>query len=360
MCSRWGARRVPPRASSHVPTAMPRTAALLRDCGRDSPRERGARRRQSRGSGCGACGRPGSGPARSPDALGAGRCGDGGGGRTGGGAARSGRRDQRTAPPAERHPGRPHARAAGGHRHHLRGAAECHRRRGGLCLKSGNASILRGGSEAIHCNQAIAALVHEGLASAGLPGSVVQVIATTDRAVVGHLIRMREFVDVIVPRGGKGLVARLLAEARVPMIQHLDGNCHVYVDDDADPEQALRIVENAKTQRYGTCNTAESLLLARSVVGRLLPPVAAMLTRKGVEIRGCPETMAPHQRGEGGKRGGLRQRVPGADHLGQGGRRHRRRRSSTSITTARIIPTPSSPRITARRCASCAKSIRLR
>ncbi len=161
-----------------------------------------------------------------------------------------------------------------------------------LCLKSGNASILRGGSEAIHCNQAIAALVHEGLASAGLPGSVVQVISTTDRAVVGHLIRMREHVDVIVPRGGKGLVARLLAEARVPMIQHLDGNCHVYVDDEADLGQALRIVENAKTQRYGTCNTAESLLVARAVAGRLLPPIAAMLTRKGVEIRGCPETRA--------------------------------------------------------------------
>lgn len=161
-----------------------------------------------------------------------------------------------------------------------------------LCLKSGNASILRGGSEAIHCNQAIAALVHEGLASAGLPGSVVQVISTTDRAVVGHLIRMREHVDVIVPRGGKGLVARLLAEARVPMIQHLDGNCHVYVDDEADLGQALRIVENAKTQRYGTCNTAESLLVARAVAGRLLPPIAAMLTRKGVQIRGCPETRA--------------------------------------------------------------------
>jgi len=161
-----------------------------------------------------------------------------------------------------------------------------------LCLKSGNASILRGGSEAIRCNQAIAALVHQGLASAGLPASVVQVIATTDRAAVGHLIRMREFVDVIVPRGGKGLISRLLAEARVPMIQHLDGNCHVYVDDDADAEKALRIVENAKTQRYGTCNTAESLLVARSVAARLLPPIAAMLTQKGVEIRGCPETVA--------------------------------------------------------------------
>ncbi|HOG02565.1 MAG TPA: glutamate-5-semialdehyde dehydrogenase [Accumulibacter sp.] len=160
-----------------------------------------------------------------------------------------------------------------------------------LCLKSGNASILRGGSEAIRCNQAIAALVQEGLASAGLPATAVQVIETTDRAAVGHLIRMREFVDVIVPRGGKGLISRLLAEARVPMIQHLDGNCHVYLDADADPEKALQIVENAKTQRYGTCNTAESLLLARTVVPRLLPVIAAMLTRKGVEIRGCPETL---------------------------------------------------------------------
>ncbi|HNC52723.1 MAG TPA: glutamate-5-semialdehyde dehydrogenase [Accumulibacter sp.] len=160
-----------------------------------------------------------------------------------------------------------------------------------LCLKSGNASILRGGSEAIRCNRAIAALVHEGLASFGLPATAVQVIETTDRAAVGHLIRMREFVDVIVPRGGKGLISRLLAEARVPMIQHLDGNCHVYVDDDADAEKALRIVENAKTQRYGTCNTAESLLLARSQLARLMLPIAAMLTQKGVEIRGCPETV---------------------------------------------------------------------
>jgi glutamate-5-semialdehyde dehydrogenase len=161
-----------------------------------------------------------------------------------------------------------------------------------LCLKSGNAAILRGGSEALRCNQAIAALVHEGLASAGLPAHAVQVIGIPDRAVVGHLITLREFVDVIVPRGGKGLIARLLAEARVPMIQHLDGNCHVYVDDDADPEKALQIIENAKTQRYGTCNTAESLLVARSQADRLLLPIALMLNGKGVEIRGCPETVA--------------------------------------------------------------------
>ena len=161
-----------------------------------------------------------------------------------------------------------------------------------LCLKSGNASILRGGSEAIRSNRAIAALVQEGLASVGLPATAVQVLDTTDRAAVGHLIRMREHVDVIVPRGGKGLISRLLAECRVPMIQHLDGNCHVFIDADADPDKALRIVENAKTQRYGTCNTAESLLVARSLAGRLLPPLATMLTQKGVEIRGCPETLA--------------------------------------------------------------------
>ena len=161
-----------------------------------------------------------------------------------------------------------------------------------LCLKSGNAAILRGGSEAIRSNRAIAALVQEGLQAAGLPAECVQVIDTTDRAAVGALITMREFVDVIVPRGGKGLIARLLAESRVPMIQHLDGNCHVYVDDEADPAKALKIVENAKTQRYGTCNTAESLLVARPVAAAQLPAIAAMLTAKGVEIRGCEETRA--------------------------------------------------------------------
>ena len=161
-----------------------------------------------------------------------------------------------------------------------------------LCLKSGNAAILRGGSEAIRSNRAIAKLVQEGLLAAGLPADTVQVIDTTDRAAVGYLITLREFVDVIVPRGGKGLIARLLAEARVPMIQHLDGNCHVYIDDAADPEKALRIVDNAKTQRYGTCNTAESLLIARSIAATQLPLIASMLSSKGVEIRGCAETRA--------------------------------------------------------------------
>ena len=162
----------------------------------------------------------------------------------------------------------------------------------GLCIKSGNAAILRGGSEAIHCNQALAKLVHEGLAAAGLPTSAVQVVETTDRAAVGELITMKQYVDVIVPRGGKGLIERISNDARIPVIKHLDGNCHVYVDDDADFDKALRILENSKTQRLGTCNTAESLLVARSAAKVMLPKLADMLTSHGVEIRGCAETLA--------------------------------------------------------------------
>ena len=161
-----------------------------------------------------------------------------------------------------------------------------------LCLKSGNAVILRGGSEAIRCNRVIATLVQDALKTVGLPAHAVQVVDTTDRAAVGHLLTLRDYIDVIVPRGGKGLIARLLAESRVPMIQHLDGNCHVYLDDEADSAMAVKIVENAKTQRYGTCNTAESLLVARSRAADLLPAVATLLSAKGVEIRGCAETLA--------------------------------------------------------------------
>ena len=161
----------------------------------------------------------------------------------------------------------------------------------GLCLKSGNAAILRGGSEAIRCNRALAALVHEGLRAAGLPSEAVQVVDTTDRAAVGELVTMREFVDVIVPRGGKGLIERVSNEARIPVIKHLDGNCHVYVDDGADADKALAIVENAKTQRLGTCNTAESLLVARGIATTLLPRLGAMLAGKGVEMRCCAESL---------------------------------------------------------------------
>jgi len=162
----------------------------------------------------------------------------------------------------------------------------------GLCIKSGNATILRGGSEAIHCNQALAKLVHEGLAVADLPTSAVQVIETTDRAAVGELITMKAFVDVIVPRGGKGLIERITNEARVPVIKHLDGNCHIYVDDDADFDKALNVVINSKTQRLGTCNTAESLLIARSVAPMMLPKIAKVLLQHDIEIRGCEETCA--------------------------------------------------------------------
>lgn len=161
-----------------------------------------------------------------------------------------------------------------------------------LCLKSGNAAILRGGKEALHSNQAIAACVRQGLAAAGLPEAAVQVVETTDRAAVGQLITMPEFVDVIVPRGGKGLIERISREARVPVIKHLDGNCHVYVDDQADPAKALPIVENSKTQRFGTCNTTESLLVAEAVAASQLVPIARMLAAKEIEMRCCPQSLA--------------------------------------------------------------------
>ncbi len=162
----------------------------------------------------------------------------------------------------------------------------------GLCIKSGNAAILRGGSEAIHCNQALAKLVHEGLKKTGLPQEVVQVVETTDRAAVGELITMKDYVDVIVPRGGKGLIERIANDARIAVIKHLDGNCHVYVDRDADFEKALNIVDNSKTQRLGTCNTAESLLIDRAIAKDVLPKIAAVLINKSIEIRGCAETCA--------------------------------------------------------------------
>lgn len=155
-----------------------------------------------------------------------------------------------------------------------------------LCLKAGNAAILRGGSEAIRANQALAACVREGLTAVGLPESAVQVLETTDRAAVGHLISMPEYVDVIVPRGGKGLIERISQEARVPVIKHLDGVCHVYIDDEADPVKALRIADNAKTHRYGTCNTMETLLVHETIADLLLPQLADIYLSKGVELRG--------------------------------------------------------------------------
>ena len=159
-----------------------------------------------------------------------------------------------------------------------------------LCLKSGNATILRGGSEAIHSNQAIAACVRDGLRAAGLPSASVQVVETVDRAAVGELLRMSQYVDVIVPRGGKGLIERVSAESRIPVIKHLDGICHVYIDDQADSAKAIAVAINAKTHRYGVCNAMETLLVAEAIASDILPLLAAEYAAKGVELRGCERT----------------------------------------------------------------------
>ena len=159
-----------------------------------------------------------------------------------------------------------------------------------LCLKSGNATILRGGSESIRSNQAIAKCIKQGLLSAGLPETAVQVIATTDRAAVGELITMPKYVDVIVPRGGKGLIERISRDAKVAVIKHLDGICHVYIDDQSDREKAISVAFNAKTQRYGTCNTMETLLVHQAVAADILPELVAQYLSEGVELRGCEKT----------------------------------------------------------------------
>jgi glutamate-5-semialdehyde dehydrogenase len=161
-----------------------------------------------------------------------------------------------------------------------------------LSIKSGNACILRGGSEAIDSNKALARLVQQALEEAGLPPEAVQLVQTTDRAAVGHLIAMPEFVDVIIPRGGKGLIERISREAKVPVIKHLDGNCHTYVDDPCDLALALKVTDNAKTQKYSPCNATESLLVARGVAGAFLPRIGAAFAAKGVEMRVCPESKA--------------------------------------------------------------------
>ena len=159
-----------------------------------------------------------------------------------------------------------------------------------LCLKSGNATVLRGGSEAFHSNQAIAASIARGLEAAGLPAEAVQVLETTDRAAVGTMITMPQYIDVIIPRGGKGLIERISADARVPVIKHLHGVCHVYIDDEADPTKAFDVALNAKTQRYGTCNTMETLLVNSTVAPDILPRLADAYVKKGVELRGCDTT----------------------------------------------------------------------
>ena len=161
-----------------------------------------------------------------------------------------------------------------------------------LCLKAGNACILRGGSAAVRSNQAIALCVHEGLRAAGLPEDAVQVVETADRAAVGALLSMNEYVDIIVPRGGKDLIERVMRESRIPMIKHLDGVCHVYIDDRADPEKAVRIADNAKTQRYGVCNAMETLLVNERIASKVLPKLAKIYADKGVELRGDEKSRA--------------------------------------------------------------------
>jgi glutamate-5-semialdehyde dehydrogenase len=162
----------------------------------------------------------------------------------------------------------------------------------GLAIKSGNAAILRGGSEALHSNRALAALVQAALEDAGLPADAVQLVPTTDRAAVGHLITMPQFVDVIIPRGGKGLIERIAAEARVPVIKHLDGNCHVYVDEQVDLDLAVAVTDNAKTQKFSPCNAAESLLVHVAQAAAFLPRIGAVFAAKGVEMRSCPRAVA--------------------------------------------------------------------
>ncbi len=160
-----------------------------------------------------------------------------------------------------------------------------------LSIKSGNACILRGGSEAIDSNRALARLVQEALEEAGLPGDAVQLVQTTDREAVGHLIAMPKYVDVIIPRGGKGLIERISRDAKVPVIKHLDGNCHTYVDDPCDVAMAVKVADNAKTQKYSPCNASEGLLVARGVAAEFLPQIGVVYAAKGVEMRGCPEAL---------------------------------------------------------------------
>jgi glutamate-5-semialdehyde dehydrogenase len=161
-----------------------------------------------------------------------------------------------------------------------------------LCLKSGNACILRGGSEAIHSNAAIARAIERGLVAAGLPATAVQVVATTDRAAVGALLKLKQYVDVLVPRGGRSLIERVSAESTIPVIKHLDGVCHVYIDDAADLEMAVAIAVNSKTEKYAVCNAMESLLVARSIAPRVLPMLRQRFDQAGVELRGCAQTRA--------------------------------------------------------------------
>ena len=230
-----------------------------------------------------------------------------------------------------------------------------------LCLKSGNAAILRGGSEALECKRR-RKLIGEGLEAAGLPQDAVQVVATADRAAVGKLITMTEYVDVMVPRGGKSLIARLMEEARVPMIKHLDGICHVYVDDRADLVKALAVCDNAKTHRYGTCNTMETLLVARGIASEALPALARAFQARKWSCASMPRPVRCWKRRRSAASSTSGKKT-GAPNISRRCWRSRWWTTSTKPSThqrrtARITPTRSSPKITTARCVSCAKSIR--
>jgi glutamate-5-semialdehyde dehydrogenase len=226
----------------------------------------------------------------------------------------------------------------------------------GLCLKSGNAAILRGGSEAIHSNQAIAACIRAGLVMAGLPGDAVQVIETADRAAVGELLRLKQYVDVIVPRGGKGLIERVTEESRIPVIKHLHGVCHVYIDSAADLDKAVKVAVNAKTQRFGTCNTMETLLVHRDVAAKVLPMLAPQYA-KFASSCAAASARAPS----------CRMPIPPPMRIGTPNISRRSCRSAwstistrpwtTSTGTARSTPMPSSPRTSPARGVSCARWI---
>ena len=232
-----------------------------------------------------------------------------------------------------------------------------------LSIKSGNACILRGGSEAIDSNKALARLVQQALVEAGLPADAVQLVQTTDREAVGQLIAMPQYVDVIIPRGGKGLIERISREAKVPVIKHLDGNCHVYVDDPCDIAMAVTVADNAKTQKYSPCNAIEGLLVARSVAGEFLPKIGAIYAAKGVEMRCDDEARALLSARPGRESSRRRPSRTGTRNTSRPSSASRwwrasTRRSRTSTATAATTPTPSSRATTCTPSASCAKWIR--
>ncbi len=227
---------------------------------------------------------------------------------------------------------------------------------GGLALKSGNAAILRGGSESFHSSRALVAALREGLRAAGLPEDAIQLVPTRDRAAVGLMLAMSGVIDIIVPRGGASLIERVQRESRIPVIAHLEGLCHTYIDGAADPAKARAIVLNAKMRRVSICGATETLLVDRELAATVLPPILADLRAAGCELRGDPAVLALDARRYAGDRAGLAHRISRRDPRGASRRRRRARRSPISSASARTTPTRSSPRTRRRPSASCARS----